>query len=129
MVLSSGLVCLYGPDDAVVEDKGLGDREDTPEDDQQCQVLDPGKLEQLPESGQVREQWVKSTTGGGGSGLVKYITSRVSERRGRERRACEGRGYKGWGVRGRGVRGESARGGGVRDVRGGDMRAGGSEGI
>ncbi len=41
---------LHCEDDLILEDKGLHTTQHPPEDDQDSQVLDPGKLEELPES-------------------------------------------------------------------------------
>ena len=44
---------LDGEDDLVLEDEGLHTAQNPPEHHKDGQVLDPGKLEQLPEAGEV----------------------------------------------------------------------------
>lgn len=41
---------LDGEDDLILEDKGLDCTQHPPENDKDCQILNPSKLEQLPES-------------------------------------------------------------------------------
>ena len=60
-----GFVCslAHCEDDLVLEDKGLHSLKDPPEDDQDGQVLHPGKLDQLPECRVVGAGGVKETLG------------------------------------------------------------------